>query len=395
MKSAPLPPDEDARLAKLRSYDILDTLDEEEYDDIVRLVAQICETPMANISFVDRDRQWFKSVVGLEDRQTTREIAFCGHTILGDELLVVPDAKADERFSDNPLVIGKPGIRFYAGMPLITPDGYRLGALCAIDAVARSLTSEQRQALEILSHHVVNLLELRAQRRSLEELSDLKTRMMAIMAHDLRSPMAAVASAITLLNDEELSVDDRVAVMRELGQLLDSTQYLIDNVVTWASGEMKGSQPASVEMVDLRELSEELVGSLSDDFASKGNRLSAHVNGTGPVESDRNVLLFVLRNLLVNANKFTAGGEIELLAEENGTEVSLSVRDTGIGMSQAQVEGLFDWRVRSKRNGTSGEKGSGLALLLCQDMAARIGASLHAESAEGVGTVFRLRLRTS
>jgi signal transduction histidine kinase len=395
MKSAPPPPNEEARLAKLRSYDILDTLDEQEYDDIVRLVAQICETPMANISFVDRDRQWFKSVVGLEDRQTAREIAFCGHTILGDELLVVPDAKADERFFDNPLVTGKPGIRFYAGMPLITPDGYRLGALCAIDSVSRSLTREQRQALDTLSHHVVNLLELRAQRRSLEELSDLKTRMMAIMAHDLRSPMAAVASAITLLKDEELSVDDRVAVMQELGQLLDSTQYLIDNVVTWASGEMSGPEPASLDMVDLRELAEELVDSLSDGFTAKDNRLTAHINGAGPIESDRNVLLFVLRNLLVNANKFTSGGEIELAAEETGTEVCLSVRDTGIGMSPAEVDGLFDWRVRSKRNGTSGEKGSGLALLLCQDMASRIGAGLSAESSEGVGTVFRLRLRTS
>ncbi|MFP4431482.1 MAG: GAF domain-containing sensor histidine kinase [Spirochaetota bacterium] len=395
MKLAPIPPEEAARLARLRSYDILDTLDEKEYDDIVRLVAQICDTPMANISFVDRDRQWFKSVVGLEDRETPRDIAFCGHTILGDELLVVPDAQADERFSDNPLVTAGPRIRFYAGMPLITPDGYRLGALCAIDSVPRSLTNEQRQALEILSHHVVNLLELRAQRRSFEELSDLKTRMMAIMAHDLRSPMAAVASAVSLLKDDELSDDDRVAVMQELGQLLDSTQYLIDNVVTWASGEMTDPAPASIDVVDLRELSEELVESLYDDFAAKGNRLTAHINGAGPIESDRNVLLFVLRNLLINANKFTGGGEIELAAEEKGTEVCLSVRDTGIGMSPAEVEGLFDWRVRSKRNGTSGEKGSGLALLLCKDMAARIGASLHVESTEGVGTVFRLRLPTS
>ncbi len=395
MKKAPIPPNEEVRLAKLRSYDVLDTLDEEEYDDIVRLVAQICETPMANISFVDRDRQWFKSVVGLKDRQTPREIAFCGHTILGDQLFVVPDAQADERFFDNPLVTGKPGIRFYAGMPLVTPDGYRLGALCAIDSVPRSLTPDQRRALEILSHHVVNLLELRAQSRALEELSDLKTRMMAIMAHDLRSPMAAVASAITLLNDEQFSVDDRVTVMRELGQLLDSTQYLIDNVVTWASGEMKGANPTSLDMVDLRELTEEIVDSVTNSCVVKGNRLTAHVNGAGPVETDRNVLLFILRNLLVNANKFTSAGEIELGAEHGDDGLTLSVRDTGIGMSPAQLEGLFDWRARSKRNGTSGEKGSGLALLLCQDMAARIGATLSAESTEGVGTVFRLQLPTS
>ena len=395
MKKAALPPDEKNRQSKLRSYGILDTLDEKEYDDIVRLVSQICQTPMANISFVDQDRQWFKSVVGLEDRETSRDIAFCSHTILGDELFVVPDATADERFFDNPLVAEEPGIHFYAGMPLVTPDGYRLGALCAIDSVPRTLTSEQRQALETLSHHVVNLLELRAKSKNLEELSDLKTRMMAIMAHDLRSPMAAIASAITLLTDEELSADDRVTVLGELGQLLDSTQYLIDNVVTWARGEMSGTNGASLDLVDLRELSEELIESLSDGFAAKGNRLTAHIDGAGPVKGDRNVLLFVLRNLLVNANKFTSGGEVELSAEHRNDGLTLSVRDSGVGMSQTQLEGLFDWRVRSKRTGTSGEKGSGLALLLCQDMAARIGASLLVESAEGEGSTFRLSLGRS
>jgi signal transduction histidine kinase len=395
MQSAPLPPDEEARLAKLRSYGILDTIDEREYDEVVRLVGQICETPIASISFVDSDRVWFKSTLGLEHRQIPREIAFCDYAILDDELFVVEDARADERYRDHPLVIDTPGIRFYAGMPLVTPDGYRLGALCAIDSAPRSLTPRQRQALETLSHHVVNLLELRAKTRTLEELSDLKTRMMAIMGHDLRSPMAAVASAVALLKDEELTVDDRGAVVRELGQLLDSTQYLIDNVVTWASSEMTGPAPSSLDVVDLRDLSEELIESLSDGFAAKGNRLTAHINGTGPIESDRNVLLFVLRNLLVNANKFTSGGEVELTAEETGTEVCLSVRDTGIGISPAQLEGLFDWRVRSKCTGTSGEKGSGLALLLCQDMAARIGASLLVESAEGEGSTFRLSLGRS
>ncbi len=395
MNPTPFPPDEEARLAKLRSYGILDTIDEREYDEVVRLVGQICETPIASISFVDSDRVWFKSTLGLEHRQLPREIAFCDYAILDDELFVVEDARADERYRDHPLVIDTPGIRFYAGMPLVTPDGYRLGALCAIDSAPRSLTPKQRETMVILSHHVVNLLELRAKTRTLEELSDLKTRMMAIMGHDLRSPMAAVASAVALLNDEELSVDDRVAVVRELGQLLDSTQYLIDNVVAWASGEMRGPEPASLEVVDLRELSEELAESLSDSFGAKGNRLTAHINGAGPLESDRNVLLFVLRNLLVNANKFTSGGEVELSAEQTGNEVCLSVRDTGIGMSPAQLDGLFDWRLRSKRSGTAGEKGSGLALLLCQDMATRIGATLQAESAEGVGTVFRLRLRMS
>ena len=392
MRSAAIPANESARLAKLRSYNILDTLDEEEYDDIVRLVAQIFGTPMANISFVDRDRQWFKSVVGLEDRETSRDIAFCGHTILDDALLVVEDATADERFADNPLVTGSPGIRFYAGMPLVTPDGFRLGALCAIDSKPRSLEPDQKQALAILSRHVINLLELRAKGKALSELSDLKTRMLAIMAHDLRSPMAAVSSAVNLLTDEELSVDDQMSLMEELATLLESTQTLIENVVTWASGEMKEGEPSSSEPVDLRDLSQELLDSLAHSCGAKGNRLIANVNGVSPLQSNRHIIRFVLRNLVTNANKFTRNGEIEIAAEEHDTEVVVSVRDTGIGMSPEQVDGLFDWRVRSKRTGTSGEKGSGLALLLCRDMLARIDSSITVESSEGVGSAFRISL---
>ena len=392
MRSAAIPANESARLAKLRSYTILDTLDEEEYDDIVRLVAQICGTPMANISFVDRDRQWFKSVVGLEDRETSRDIAFCGHTILDDALLVVEDATADERFADNPLVTGSPGIRFYAGMPLVTPDGFRLGALCAIDSKPRSIEPDQKQALAILSRHVINLLELRAKGKALSELSDLKTRMLAIMAHDLRSPMAAVSSAVNLLTDEELSVDDQMSLMEELATLLESTQTLIENVVTWASGEMKEGEPSSSEPVDLRDLSQELLDSLAHSCGAKGNRLIANVNGVSPLQSNRHIIRFVLRNLVTNANKFTRNGEIEIAAEEHDTEVVVSVRDTGIGMSPEQVDGLFDWRVRSKRTGTSGEKGSGLALLLCRDMLARIDSSITVESSEGVGSAFRISL---
>jgi signal transduction histidine kinase len=392
MRSAAIPKNEAARLAKLHSYNILDTLDEEEYDDIVRLVAQICETPMANISFVDRDRQWFKSVVGLEDRETPRDVAFCGHTILDDALFVVEDAAADERFADNPLVTGSPGIRFYAGMPLVTPDGFRLGALCAIDAKPRSLNQEQKEALATLSRHVVNLMELRAKERALSELSDLKTRMLAIMAHDLRSPMAAVSSAIALLTDEELSDQDRLSVVQELGWLLESTQTLIENVVTWATGEMKEKEPSSSELVDLRDVAQELLESLTHSCSVKGNRLVANINGVKPVQSNRHIIQFVLRNLVNNANKFTEDGDIEIAADQLDSEVVVTVRDTGIGMSSEQVDGLFDWRVRSKRTGTSGEKGSGLALLLCHDMLARIGSTITVESQEGVGSTFSISL---
>jgi two-component system NtrC family sensor kinase len=158
---APLPRNESARLEALRQYQILDTDPEEVFDDITRLAAYICQTPIAVISLVDRDRQWFKARVGLGPAETSRDCAFCAHAILEDTPTVVPDALADVRFADNPLVTAEPYIRLYAGAPLITPEGFRLGTLCVIDRVSRTLDQGQIAVLRMLANQVMTQLDLR------------------------------------------------------------------------------------------------------------------------------------------------------------------------------------------------------------------------------------------
>ena len=165
----PTPRDESDRLRALRSYKILDTRPEERFDDLTQLAAIICGVPISLITLIDADRQWFKSKVGLDIQETPRAQAFCTHAIMQPQTFVVPDATQDERFAKNPLVTGDPHIRFYAGAPLATPDGHLLGTMCVIDRKPRTLTDDQKKALELLGRQVIANMELRANLRELKQ----------------------------------------------------------------------------------------------------------------------------------------------------------------------------------------------------------------------------------
>jgi GAF domain-containing protein len=174
MQSPTNPANEILRLAALKHSKLLDTSSEEVFDDITMLASYVCNTPIALITLLDDTRQWFKSNVGLNVSETPRNISFCGHAILGKEILEIPNALEDERFRDNPLVVNEPKIRFYAGIPLITTEGYAFGTLCVIDKIPRQLSQQQLSALQALGRQAVTLIEYR--------LSMIKT---SLINHDL------------------------------------------------------------------------------------------------------------------------------------------------------------------------------------------------------------------
>jgi GAF domain-containing protein len=159
--NAPLPENETERLAALRSYQILDTLPDSEFDLLTALASQICATPIAMMSLVDEYRQWFKSKIGVSISETRRDIAFCAHTILQRDVMEIDDASADKRFADNPLVTSSPNIRFYAGAPLVTKEGCALGVMCVLDRKPRKLSNEQRTGLSMISQLAMAILDFR------------------------------------------------------------------------------------------------------------------------------------------------------------------------------------------------------------------------------------------
>jgi GAF domain-containing protein len=167
MPSAPSPIDHQ-RVNALREYAIMDTTPETGFDDISRLTSFICDTPIATVTLLDLHRQWFKAKVGLDSSEGPIEHAFCAHTIKQEDLFIVPDAEKDDRFAQNPLVTGAPYIRFYAGAPLVTPEGVPIGTLCAIDRKPRELTGEQKEALAALARQVMMMMELRRTVKALD-----------------------------------------------------------------------------------------------------------------------------------------------------------------------------------------------------------------------------------
>lgn len=172
----PIPKDEPQRLKDLHSFDILDSLPEAAFDVITLLASQICGTPIAVMSLVDSERQWFKSKVGLSFSESSRDIAFCAHAIMQHELFIVPDASKDRRFTHNPLVSAEPKIRFYAGAPLVSEDDHAIGTLCVMDLEPRELTTGQKEALRVLSRVVMNQLQMRRSIRELTRALDRRRR---------------------------------------------------------------------------------------------------------------------------------------------------------------------------------------------------------------------------
>lgn len=382
-----IPANEQERLRALREYELLDSESEKEFDEIVSLASFICKTPISTITLIDENRQWFKAQVGLESRETPRDVAFCAHAILQPEITIVKDATLDERFNENPLVTGKPDIRFYAGLPLTTPEGYNLGTICVIDTRPRDLTAEQYQALHILRNQVLKLFELRRKNILLIRIHAMQQKLLSIVGHDLRGPVNSLNGLLLMVERYKLSAEELNEIILRMRVMVDTTDNLLNNLLYWAKNHLEGKVTAH-ETFNLYTLVAEVTSALKGVVAEKENELSIHIDPAHFVVVNRNIFEFILRNLIVNANKFTSQGKIQVFSAVNGAKILITVRDNGIGIRPERIDGLFEWGKNNSTKGTKGETGSGLGLPMVKEFVEQMGGKIWVESTPGVSTAF-------
>jgi len=339
---APLPGNEADRLAALYSLHVLDTAPESDFDDIVKLASKVCGVPIALVSLIDVDRQWFKATVGTRLRETPREQSFCGHAILGREVLVVPDVREDPRFAGNPTVGEHGGVRFYAGAPLITSDGFALGTLCVLDSEPRRLDPEQVQALRALARQVTSQLELRQYASALanttarlQELERRKDDLAGLVDGPLRAPLRLMRSYLADLGHtghHDLELAELVG--RATAAHVRGFSDLLDHLASMAEAGC-GADALHMRQIDLTRLTQRAVEAVRPIAATKQIWILNQAGGPSlPIIADPVRLEQVLMHLLFAAVKYTpAGGRVRVGTEiDAGPTVRLDDMDMPDGL---------------------------------------------------------------
>jgi len=363
------------RLETLARYDVLDTPPEREFDRITRLVAQLLDVPIALVTLLDEDRQWFKSCVGLDRRETKREHAFCIHNLHDESVMVVEDATKDPRFAHNPLVTDSPGIRFYAGAPLVTPNGTILGSLCAIDTTPRTVEADALDVLRDLADIVVRELELRRTNAALED----RTRQIQTLTDELKSAEETDRSRLSQLLQEELQ------------QVLQATRMQLENVCgddAIPAERRRRLDPVKAGLADALDLTRTLSSRFAPPVGNQPLRdslewlalkmkevhgLSVAVLGSGAVSGgseDLKTLLYQLvRELLYRVVRYADSDEARVHLIESTRHLRITVEDDGHESTSAEAV-QDEW--------------GGLDEIL--DDIEELGGRIHVRSSAGVGT---------
>lgn len=378
---APVPAGEKERLISLRGLKILDTPPEERFDRITKLALSLFKVPISTITLVDSQKEWFKSCQGLDAREGKRSISFCGHAMLAESSFVVPDAKKDPRFAGNPMVSGKPFIRFYAAIPLRAVDGRRIGAFCIKDYKPRKFDFEKIEWLktlaswaeiEINATDLSHALTARKQTElKLSELNDVLKILNKTLRHDLLNHLTVIKGNLNLILEGKKDISD----LEDLNSDMDQSVDLIKQI-----GQLEATVSAGVFLkpFEARDLIEKV--------AKLFPLLKFNINGTGSVLADE-ALYSVIENIFRNAYVHGRTRKIDIGIKKKGNIVSISIADFGKGIPTKARNKLF---AEGFKYGPSANHG--LGLYIARRTILRYGGNIRISANHPTGAVFTLKL---
>lgn len=391
------PDNEKERIAELKKYNLLDTLSENDFDSITALIAAICEVPISLITLLDSDRNFFKSHFGLDFNQSPRNISFCGHAILQDEeIFIVEDATKDVRFNDNPLVTEANAL-FYAGVPLVNSNGFKLGTLCVFDHKPRKLTEVQITSLKALGKQVVILFELRKKNKLLtefqKELQQRNERLVNfahLVSHDLKSPLANITSLTRMLREENIQnlSEDSEMYLDYIEESSFSLKNYINGILKfYKTDELLEAQKEDVPLKNLFDEINEIL--ITDDivfeFPTEGVLLNVN----------KAALTQIFLNLIDNSLKYNLNQQrlVSVTYTEESDFYKFSIKDNGMGIDLGVQEEIFNLFKTTGIKDRDGKEGTGIGLATVKSLVSKLGGTIFLESEPGKGSTFTFTLQ--
>lgn len=395
MKKPDIPENEQERLRELESYEILDTIEEKDYDNLTKIASQICGTHISLVSLIDDKRQWFKSHHGLKTRETPKDYAFCAHAInKKDEIMIVPDSREDERFHDNSLVTGEPRVIFYAGVPLVTKNGHPLGTLCVIDDKPKELSDEQIDSLKALACQVIRLLELRKAKKrieayatDLEKKSECLEKFARHAAHDLKSPLNNINALVEIIETDQGEVlnQDSKRMLEMISRSAKELRNLVDELLVDTT---TGAGAKKLEDVNLAVMLSDI-----ESMLTNGSKPSVILRGeVSNLLIDKLALKQVMLNLVANSVKYCDKPfpEITVDAREEDDYFRFTVEDNGPGIPEKDMARVFEMNEAGEQPDRFGEQGTGIGLAKVKKIIQDLGGKIELKNGENGGANFRI-----
>lgn len=389
--------DENLRLTALKSYSILDTRPEKDFDDITELASQICQVPISSIALMDKDRQWYKSKIGFDETEIPRDMSFCTYMIDNDlKSIEVQNMSLDTYFSKSPFVAGEPGIAFYAGVLLIDPDGYALGSLCVYDVAPKKLTDFQLNALKKLARQVIQLLELRKINRQLEEnnanlvlkYNELE-QFARVVSHDIKSPLNSIITLTNLFQEEYGNKIDEAGneYLKYISESSLELKNFVDAILIYYKSDTINTDER--ERIDWNSLFSKTIVMLDPK-----NEYEIAFPADNAVEfySNKMAMEQIVSNLISNSIKYNDKEKIKIKIEliELSSEILLSIKDNGIGIAKADFEKVFSFFTTLGKKDRFDNMGTGIGLSTVQKMVCKLNGRIELESEIGKGSTFKL-----